>query len=104
MTAKFQLINNIRTAQTYRLHIQSTCGVVQLGKAFTFYPDKEFETSDEVLANSMRNYYTTIPYTLQAEQQLKADGIEYTIEKSSCNCGSHTNKLKFKPFMEIINE
>lgn len=73
-------------------------------KLFEFYPggdtetDGWYETSDEVLIDSIRNLKETIPFSANAERGLQQDGVvyEYTYCKS---CGNkRVKKLEYNLF------
>lgn len=74
-------------------------------KLFEFNPDGSdegwYETTDEVLVDSIKNLTETLPFSKQAEEGLKQAGVDYVY--SYCkSCGnSRVKKLEYHLF-EVI--
>ena len=65
-------------------------------------PGKLYETADEVLLNSLRNYTFSSRFNQTLENELKANDVPYEIERCR-SCGGKIKKIKYHPVEVIEN-
>lgn len=108
MVRKFRISRFLKRDLVVRVNSLNANGIVTNSrKLFEFYPSGKstdegwYETTDEVLIESIKELKEQIPFSPQAEQGFKQDNIDY--DYAYCkSCGnSRIKKLEYKLF-EVV--
>lgn len=104
--SKFRISRFLKRDLVVRVNFTNDKGIIQNSrKMFEFNPEGNsegwYETSDKVLLESLKEVSEQLPYSTEAEQGLKQDGVSY--EYTYCaSCGGHkVRKLKYNLF-EVV--
>lgn len=101
---KFRISRFLKRDLVVRVNFTKDGFIQNSRKLFEFYPSGDmedegwYETTDEVLVESLKELTEQLPYTPEAEEGLKKDNVEY--EYAYCpSCGGRkVRKLKYHLF------
>lgn len=106
--AKFRIARFLKRDLVVRVTFNNNGIATSQRKLFEFYPSKKvedegwYETTDQVLIESLKDQKEQLPYSPQNEAGLKRDGVDY--EYAYCpSCGNKkVRKLEYHLF-EVID-
>lgn len=106
--SKFRVSRFLQRDLVVRVNFVNDRGIIQNSrKRIDFYPSGSidegwYETNDEVLINSLKELTEQLPYSQQAEEGLKRDGVQYEYAYCASCGGRKVRKLKYNLF-EVID-
>lgn len=108
MKKKFRVSRFLKRDLVVRVNSLNNDGIISNSrKLFEFHPTGKatdegwYETTDEVLLESIKDLSEQIPFSPQAEQGLKQDGITYKYAYCKSCGNSRIKKLEYKLF-EVV--
>lgn len=110
MTAKFRISRFLKRDLVVRVTAQNAKGILENSRRlFEFHPTGKvtdegwYETTDKVLLESIKDITETLPFSPQAEQGLKQDGVDYEYSFCASCGGNRVKKLQYKLF-EVVED
>lgn len=107
--SKFRISRFLKRDLVVRVSFLSDSNIITSArKQFAFYPNGSiedegwYETSDEVLLQSIRDLKEQLPYSVQAEEGLKKDNVPYEYAYCASCGGNRIRKLEYHLF-EVVD-
>ena len=106
--SKFRVSRFLKRDLVVRVNFLNDKGIIQnQRKFFEFYPDNNqesngwYETTDQVLLDSLKEATEQLPYSPETEEGLKRDNVKYEYAYCPTCGGKKVRKLKYNLF-EVI--
>ena len=107
--SKFRVSRFLQRDLVVRVNFLNDKGIIQnQRKFFEFYPNNNqendgwYETTDQVLLDSLKEATEQLPYSAETEAGLKRDNVQYEYAYCASCGGNKVRKLKYSLF-EVVD-